>query len=122
MFDLVARRKLNRGHDDGFSRAVEIVVTPLLFGLLGRAIDGWLGTRPVVMIALGAFGAIGIFVKIWIGYDRQMRAEQAAVPARRGVVVTPAPVEPDTSIIVPRGTSDTTGTTGTTGSTPGVAT
>jgi hypothetical protein len=106
VFDLVARRKLNRGHDDGFSRAIEIVATPLLFGFLGSLADGWLGTRPAFMIALGTFGAVGLFVKIWLRYDRQMQEEQAALPARRGIVVTPAPVEPDTSIMVPRGTAN----------------
>ena len=84
MFDLTARQKLNRGYSDGLSRALEIVVTPLLLGFLGRLADGWLGTEPFLMIALGAFGATGIVVKLWLGYDREMRQHEAELPGARG--------------------------------------
>jgi hypothetical protein len=80
MFDLTARQKLNRGYSDGLSRAVEIVVTPLLFGLLGRLVDGWLGTGVIFTIGLGAFGVAGLFVKFWLGYDREMRKHEANIP------------------------------------------
>jgi len=106
VFDLAARRKLNRGHSDGFSRSVEIVATPLLFGLLGRVLDGWFDTRPALMLALGAFGVVGVFVKLWFEYDHQMREEQAAVPARRGIVRTPAPVDESPPLVVPAGGLD----------------
>lgn len=77
MFDLASRQKLNRGYHDGFTRAMEIVLTPLLFGLAGRAVDGWLGTDPVFMLGFGALAVVGLFVKIWLGYDREMRAHEA---------------------------------------------
>lgn len=83
MFDLTARQKLNRGYSDGLARALEIVVTPLLLGFLGRVADGWLGTEPFLMIAFGAFGAAGIIVKLWLGYDREMRKHEAALPGAR---------------------------------------
>ena len=83
VFDLATRRKINRGFSDGFNRAVEIVVTPVLLGFLGAVIDGWLGTRPLFTLALAVFGVCGIVTKLWLGYDREMAAEEAKVPARR---------------------------------------
>jgi hypothetical protein len=83
VFDLAARRKINKGFNDGFTRAVEIVVTPVLLGFLGALVDGWLGTRPGFTIGLAAFGVCGIFAKLWLGYDREMKIEEANLPARR---------------------------------------
>jgi F0F1-type ATP synthase assembly protein I len=79
MFDLAARQKLNRGYSDGLSRALEIVVTPLVFGLLGRLVDGWLDTRPWFTIGFAAFAVSGLFLKMWLGYDRQMKVEESKV-------------------------------------------
>jgi F0F1-type ATP synthase assembly protein I len=76
MFDLAARQKLNRGYHDGLARAIEIVVTPLLFGLLGRVIDGWLGTEPWFMIGFGAFAVAGLFARMWVKYDREMKSHE----------------------------------------------
>jgi hypothetical protein len=83
VFDLASRRQLNRGYSDGLSRAVEIVATPLLFGYLGYLLDGWAGIRPVLTIVLATVGVSGIFAKLWLGYDREMREHEAgAVWAR----------------------------------------
>ena len=80
MFDLATRRKINKGFNDGFTRAVEIVVTPVLLGFVGALVDGRLGTRPAFTIGLAAFGVCGIFVKLWLGYDREMKLEEARIP------------------------------------------
>jgi hypothetical protein len=77
VFDLAARRQLNRGYNDSLTRAVEIVGTPLLLGYLGFLIDGWVGIRPVLTLVLGIVGISGIFVKLWLGYDRDMREHEA---------------------------------------------
>jgi hypothetical protein len=77
VFDLAARRQLNRGYNDGLTRAVEIVGTPLLLGYLGFLIDGWVGIRPAMTLVLGIVGISGIFVKLWLGYDREMREHEA---------------------------------------------
>jgi F0F1-type ATP synthase assembly protein I len=83
VFDLAARRQLNRGYNDGLARALEIVLSPLILGFAGSGIDRWLGTRPWFMIVLGAVGVAGVFAKLWLGYDRDMRAEEAKLPQRR---------------------------------------
>lgn len=61
------------------SRAFEIVLTPLIFGGAGYLLDGWLGTAPSFMIFLGVFAVAGVFVKLWLDYDRQMRKDEKAV-------------------------------------------
>jgi hypothetical protein len=80
VFDLAARRQLNRGYGDGLSRALEIVLTPLVFGFLGRLVDGWLGTGPWCMLGFGAFAVSGMFVRFWLGYDREMQVHEARIP------------------------------------------
>jgi len=89
MFDLAARQKLNRGYNDGLARALEIVVTPLLFGLGGRLVDGWLGTEPWFMIGFGAFAVAGLFARMWVAYDREMRAHEKRLPGGRAREVSP---------------------------------
>ncbi len=74
------KRAMNQGFGDGMSRAFELVVTPLLFGLLGFGIDRAAGTSPVFVIALSAFGVVGTFVRMWLGYDAEMRAHEATGP------------------------------------------
>lgn len=80
MFDLATRRKINKGFGDGLSRAVEIAVTPVLMGFFGSLLDGWLGTRPVFTLGLAIFGVCGMFAKLWIGYEREMKLEEAKLP------------------------------------------
>ena len=98
MIDLATRRKINKGFSDGFTRAVEIVVTPVLLGFLGAVVDGWLGTRPAFTLAFAIFGVCGIVAKLWLGYDREMKVEEAKVPTRGTVgarVVNAAPAAVD---------------------------
>jgi len=52
---LLERRELFQGQSDGFAKAVEIVFTPLLLGVVGHFLDGWLGTGPVLTVVLAAW-------------------------------------------------------------------
>ncbi|MGV3760812.1 MAG: AtpZ/AtpI family protein [Actinomycetota bacterium] len=79
-----ARQQLNRGYSDGNARGLEIALTPLVFGGIGWLLDGWLGTDPWLAVGFGTFGAVGIFAKLKIGYDRAMAAEEAGKPWTRG--------------------------------------
>lgn len=83
MSELATQRQINRGYDDGLARSVEFVLTPLFLGAVGFGLDAWLGTRPLLAIALGLLGAVGIFVKMWLGYDREMRRHEADASWRR---------------------------------------
>lgn len=51
--DLRDKRELNNGFGNALSRAVEMAVTPIIFGFLGFLLDRWLGTRPVFMLGFG---------------------------------------------------------------------
>jgi hypothetical protein len=84
VFDLRAKQQLNRGYSDGMARGMEIVLTPLLLGALGWLLDGWLGTGVILTIALGTFGVAGIFLKLKLGYDKQMASVEAGKPWTRG--------------------------------------
>jgi F0F1-type ATP synthase assembly protein I len=56
------RRDLYNGFGDTYSVAFEMVVTPLVFGLIGWFIDSRLGTFPAFALTLGllVFG-----VEVW---------------------------------------------------------
>jgi F0F1-type ATP synthase assembly protein I len=74
------RKKLYTGFGDTFSRAVEFVVTPAIFGFVGHLVDGWVGTDPAFMLGLGVFAVVGMFLRSLISYSQAMDAEQAKGP------------------------------------------
>ena len=78
------RRQLYSGYADGMTRAFELVVAPLVFGLVGFALDRVFGLTPVLTIIAVTVAFAGTGVKLWYGYDREMRAhDNGAVWARR---------------------------------------
>lgn len=85
MFSLNDKRAMNQGFGDGMSRAFELVVTPLVFGGLGFLVDQVAGTGPVFVVAFAVFGVIGTFVRLWYGYDQEMRTHEQAGRWARGV-------------------------------------
>jgi len=84
VFDQRAKQQLNRGYSDGMARGMEIVLAPLLLGAIGWLIDGWLGTGKFFTILFGTIGVSGTFLKLKLGYDRQMVAEEKDKPWTRG--------------------------------------
>lgn len=54
------------GH--GFDAAV---VVAIFFGV-GWGIDAIAGTRPLFMILMTLFGAVGVFLRFWYQYDARM--------------------------------------------------
>jgi len=73
---LLERRGLYQGSSDGFAKAVEIVVTPLLLGVLGHLLDGWLGTGPILTVVLAAWAFGAVMITTYYGYTAQMKAEE----------------------------------------------
>ena len=95
MFSLNDKRAMNQGFGDGMSRAFELVVTPLLFGLVGFLVDHLAGTSPAFVVAFGAFGVVGTFVRAWYGYDAEMRSHESTGRwAPRSSATGPGPAEP----------------------------
>lgn len=76
---------------DEQARGIELAVTPVVWGGLGWLVDGWLGTDPAFTFGLAAFALVGTVVKMWFGYDAQMREHEAAGRwARRADRPTPS--------------------------------
>lgn len=83
MVDVRAKQQLNRGYSDGMARGIELVLAPLVMGGIGWLLDGWIGTAPLLAIALGVFGVAGVFAKLWAGYDRDMAEAERGKPWTR---------------------------------------
>jgi hypothetical protein len=75
--DLRQRQELNRGFGDGLARAFELAVTPVVFGFIGFGIDRLLGIQPVFTSALAVLAVIGMFIRLWYGYDLEMRRHES---------------------------------------------
>lgn len=59
---------------DGFSQPIELVAVPVLFGLLGALVDGWVGTRPVLMLTFGLVAFVGACLAAYYRYQARMDA------------------------------------------------
>jgi len=77
--DLRARQDTYNGFGRAFSRAFELVVTPLVFAALGLLVDHALGTGKLVAIVFGLLAVVGEGAKAYYEYARTMDAEQARV-------------------------------------------
>jgi len=80
--DLSERRELNNGFGNALSKAVELVVTPLIFAFVGHLIDNRLGIGPVFALGLGTFTLGYVSWKFFAGYEARMRIEEDRVLKR----------------------------------------
>jgi F0F1-type ATP synthase assembly protein I len=78
------QRELWNGFSNALSRAIELVVTPLLFALAGYGLDRWLGTSPLFAVLLASFAFVGLAVKSYYVYREDMRAHEQRLPGRVG--------------------------------------
>ena len=81
--DLRDRRELNNGFGNALSRAVELTVSPVIFGFLGYLLDGRLGTRPLFMVVLFGFTISYLFWKQYQRYDVEMKEHERKLTGRR---------------------------------------
>jgi F0F1-type ATP synthase assembly protein I len=84
--DLRDRRELNNGFGNALALAVELTVSPVIFGLLGFFVDGKLGTRPLFMVLLFGFTFGYLCWKQYVRYSAEMDAHQRKLtePRDRG--------------------------------------
>lgn len=83
-FDRRAKRDVHRGFSDSLGRAFELTCALAVMTLFGWLVDGWLGTSPLFTLVAAAIGAGGVGVKLWLVYDRDIRAIESGAPwARR---------------------------------------
>lgn len=55
------------------SGSYELVLSPVIFGLLGWWVDGLLGTRPLVTVIAAVFALVAAGTKIYLEYTESMR-------------------------------------------------
>jgi F0F1-type ATP synthase assembly protein I len=81
--DLRDRRQTWTGFSDALARGIELVATPLLFGLGGWYLDRWAGTRPLFTLLLFLLAIAGISARMYYGYMATMQEhDRASVWAR----------------------------------------
>ena len=81
--DLQERNSIYNGASGAFSRAVEMVVTPLIFGFLGYRLDLWIGTTPAFTLVLSVFCLGYITWKTCVSYSAEMVRLEAELRATR---------------------------------------
>jgi F0F1-type ATP synthase assembly protein I len=72
-----------RGLGDGFSLAVEFVAVPLLLGLFGYWLDSKFHTSPLLAVAIGVFGFVGVLVRTYYAYMARAAYEEEGKPWTR---------------------------------------
>jgi F0F1-type ATP synthase assembly protein I len=72
------RRQTWAGFGNALSRAVELVATPVLFGLGGWFLDRGLGTRPAFTLALFLLAIVGMATRSYYAYAAEMDAHDRA--------------------------------------------
>ncbi len=85
------RRELNNGFSTALGKAVELVITPLIFAFVGHLVDSRLGIGPFFAIALGGFALGYTAWRMYHDYDATMRAEEDRILRRRSDEAPGAP-------------------------------
>jgi F0F1-type ATP synthase assembly protein I len=80
---LADRRELNQGFGNALSKAIELVLTPAIFGALGWWIDGRLGTSPLFMLILGVSTFAYESWRMLYAYNEAMAEREASAPWSR---------------------------------------
>jgi F0F1-type ATP synthase assembly protein I len=81
--ELRDRQALYTGFGNGLGQAVEMVLTPVLFGAFGALLDHWFGTGPVLMLVFGLFGVVGMALRTYYWYQAKIAAEEEGKPWTR---------------------------------------
>lgn len=77
------RGEVNRGLDDGLSKAFELALTPAILGVLGWLLDQRLGLTPLFTLIAFFLGVIGTSLSLWYRYDDTMKQQEAAAADAR---------------------------------------
>ena len=83
---LTGSTRINRGTDDRLGKSIDVALVTLVFLGAGWALDRWLDTKPIFMIAFVVLALVGEFVRFWYDYDARMKvleAQRAASAASR---------------------------------------
>jgi F0F1-type ATP synthase assembly protein I len=80
--DVSQGRELSNGMHRS-TGSFELVLGPLLMGLIGLLLDRWLGTTPLFVVVLAVIGLAGAAVNLYYGYRNQMDEHEAAAAWRK---------------------------------------
>ncbi|MCU0309626.1 MAG: AtpZ/AtpI family protein [Acidimicrobiales bacterium] len=61
----------------------ELALSPVLFALIGYGLDRLFGTVPVITIVFAVLGLVGAVVRLYYGYDAEMKAHEESGSWRR---------------------------------------
>lgn len=74
----------SRGYSTAMGRGFELAVTLAVMVGIGLLADRIFGTAPVFVILFSVLGFAGISVKLWLGYDLEMKKhEEGAIWNRK---------------------------------------
>ena len=76
-------RGLYGGFGEAMAQAFEFAVIPVLFGLFGLWLDGRLGTRPWLTVALLVVGIVGVVARLLYAYKARVETEEEGKPWTR---------------------------------------
>ncbi|MBW3548737.1 MAG: AtpZ/AtpI family protein [Actinobacteria bacterium] len=71
------RQETYNGANDAMARAMEMAVTPIIFGFLGYRLDLWLGSAPAFTVGLATFCLGYLSWKMYVAYSVEMQAHEA---------------------------------------------
>lgn len=78
MSSLNDKPAMSQAFSDEMTRGIELVATPVVVGLLGWLLDRAVGTTPLFTIGFAVFAVVATLIKLWYGYDAEMRSHEAA--------------------------------------------
>jgi F0F1-type ATP synthase assembly protein I len=81
--DPLVTRGLYGGFGETLAQAFEFAIVPVLFGLAGLGLDGWLGTRPWLTVVLLVLGITGVVTRTLYTYKARVEAEEEGKPWTR---------------------------------------
>lgn len=80
----------NRGYGTAMGRGLELALTLAVMVGVGWVADRVAGTAPLFIIVFSVLGFAGITVKLFIGYDLEMRQLEDGAIWNRGKTTPPA--------------------------------
>lgn len=77
------QRAVNNAFGEALAYAFEFVATALVFAGGGWLLDRWLGTDPVLFVALALLGFIGVCLRTVYRYKEKVAREEEGKPWTR---------------------------------------
>ena len=71
------------GSEDGLAKAVEIVLTPVIFAAVGFGLDRWLDTGPWLALSFGMVSFVLKLLVEWYRYAERMSKIESDFAAKR---------------------------------------